>query len=80
MNSPQIFIAVSIAILAVLALLVFAIRREERKNRLTPLAGLAFALIVAGILFGAERLIGYVLMGVGILLAVVDIFVKTGKG
>jgi hypothetical protein len=33
----------------------------------------AFAFILAGILFSANRLVGYGLMGVGVVLAVIDI-------
>ena len=74
MNIPQIFILVSIVVLAVIALLVFFIRKNERHNRLSPLASLAFAFVLAGIFFGDNRLIGYGLMGVGVLLAVADMF------
>ena len=73
MNISQIYIVVSILVLAIVAVLVFLVARKNNENRLTPLAGLAFAFIVAGILFGDNRLIGYGLMGVGVLLAVVDI-------
>ena len=74
MNISQIYIALSIVVLAVVALLVFFVSKHKRENRLTPLAGLAFAFVLAGILFGENRLIGYGLFGVGILLAVIDIF------
>ncbi len=50
MNTSPIYIAVSIAVLAVAAVLIFPggkIRRKE--NRLTPLAGLAFGFILADI-------------------------------
>jgi hypothetical protein len=73
MNASAAYIAVSVVVLAVVALLVFLIRREGKENRLTPLAGLAFAFVVAGMLFGEDRLIGYGLMAVGVVLAVVDI-------
>jgi RsiW-degrading membrane proteinase PrsW (M82 family) len=79
MNISQIFILVSIVVLAVIALLVFFIRKNERQNRLSPLASLAFALTLAGILFSDDRLIGYGLMGVGVLLAVVDIFNRSKR-
>ena len=74
MNISQIFIAVSIIVLAIVALLVFIVSKHKRENRLTPLAGLAFSFVLAGIIFGENRLIGYGLMGVGVLLAVIDIF------
>jgi hypothetical protein len=69
MNSSQIWIAVSIVILAIVALLVFFVSKNRKENRLTPLAGLAFGFVLAGIFFGNDRLIGYGLMGVGVLIA-----------
>jgi hypothetical protein len=35
---------------------------------------LALGFVLAGILFGIERLIGYGLMDIGVLLAVIDIY------
>jgi len=77
MNISQIYIAISIVILAVIAFLVFFVNKNRKKNRLTPLASIAFAFVLAGIFFGDDRFIGYGLMGVGVLLAVVDIFNKS---
>ncbi|NIM99071.1 MAG: hypothetical protein GTO24_13610 [candidate division Zixibacteria bacterium] len=74
MNTSQIFIAVSIAVLAVVALLVFFIARRRKENRLTPLAGLAFGFVLAGIVLGDDRLISYGLLGIGVILAVIDMF------
>jgi hypothetical protein len=79
MNISQIWIGVSIVVLAVIAFLVFFVARNRKENRLTPLAGLAFGFILAGIFFGTDMLVGYGLMGVGVLLAVIDIFNKARK-
>jgi uncharacterized membrane protein len=73
MDISQIYIIVSIVIFAIVAVLVFFTGRRRNENRLTPLASLAFAFIVAGILFGEDRIIGYSMMGVGVILAVIDI-------
>jgi len=70
MGLSSLYVAISIAALAVVAVLVFVVGRGERANRLTPRAGLAF--VVAGIVFGDNRLIGYGLMGVGVILAMVN--------
>lgn len=71
MNPSQIFIAIAIVVLVVTAGLVyFAVRHEEK--RLTPLAGLAFAFVLAGIVFGQERWLGYGLLGMGVILTVTD--------
>ncbi|MBI5842006.1 MAG: hypothetical protein HZB19_18115 [Chloroflexi bacterium] len=79
MNISQIWIAVSIVVLAVIAVLVFFVAKNGKEKRLTPLASFAFAFVLAGILFGDNRFIGYGLMGVGVLLAVVDMFNKSKK-
>ena len=79
MNTSQIYIAVSIAVLAIVALLVFIIRKNRKENRLTPLAGLAFAFVLAGILFGDDRFIGYGLLGVGVILAVIDMINRSKR-
>jgi len=66
------FIVISIAVLAVVAILVF-IRGRKAANRITPLASLALAFVLGGIFFGEDRLVGYGLMGIGVILAVADI-------
>lgn len=76
MNISQMYIILAIIVLAVLALLVFAVGKKGGGKRLTPLASFAFAFVLAGILFDDHRLIGYSLMGIGVILAVVDIFNK----
>ena len=42
-------------------------------HHLTPLAGVAFALIVAGLVFGEHPVLRYGLIGAGVALAVLDI-------
>ena len=79
MNTSVAYIAVSIAALAIITILVFFVSKGKRENRLTPLAGLAFGFVLAGIIFGDDRLIGYSLLGVGVVLAIVDIFIRSRK-
>lgn len=74
MNASLFYIASGILILAVLAILVVSLSRSKQINTLTPLAGFAFGFILAGIFFGSNRFIGYSLMAVGVILAVIDIF------
>jgi len=73
MNTSQIYIAISILVLAIIAILVFAVRKKRKDKAFTPVAGLAFGFVLAGLFFGDDRLIGYSLMGVGVILAIVDI-------
>ncbi|MBW2977014.1 hypothetical protein KY347_06225 [Candidatus Woesearchaeota archaeon] len=82
MISSQIYIAISIAVLAIIALVRFFVggkRKNKTEKMLTPLTSIAFGFIIAGIAFGDSRLIGYSLMGIGVLLAVIDIFKKLNK-
>jgi hypothetical protein len=76
MNMSQIYIAVSIIALAIVALLIFFAAKRKKEKRLTPLAGLAFGFVLAGILFGDDRFIGYSLLGIGVILSVIDMFRK----
>jgi hypothetical protein len=79
MNISQAYIAIAIVALAVIAALVFFAGKSRNQSKFTPLAGLAFAFVLAGLLFGEDRVIGYGLMGIGVLLAIVDIFRKQSK-
>jgi len=74
MTTSTAFILISIVVILIVAVLVFFVSRNRAENHLTPLAGLAFGFILAGILFGEIRLLGYGLMGVGVIIAVIDIF------
>lgn len=74
MSESSFYIAVAIVVLLAVAIIAFVLGRREAHNRLTPLAGLAFAFVVMGIVFSADRLIGYTLMGIGVVMAVYDIF------
>ena len=77
--TSELYLGLAISGIVIVAVLVFLVGRKGQRSRLTPLAGLAFAFIISGILFGEERIIGYGLMGVGVVLAVVDIIVRAKK-
>ncbi len=74
MNAP--YIAVSVAGLAIIAVLVFFISKNKKEKGLSTLASLSFLFIILGIIFGDDRIISYSLMGFGLLLAVIDIVRK----
>ena len=76
MNTSQIYIVMSVVVLAVIALFAVFVGKNKKDKKLTPLAGLAFGFILAGIIFVDNRLFGYGLIGVGIILAIIDIFKK----
>jgi hypothetical protein len=77
MNASTSYILISIFAFLIVAVMVFFLSRNKQDNHLTPMAGLAFGFIVAGILFGENRFFGYGLMAVGVIIAVVDIFMKS---
>ena len=77
MNPISIYL--TMAVLAGLAIgmnLIFVYNRQNKG--LSRLAGLAFAFVIAGIFLGGQRLVGYSLLVVGVILAVIDIVRKTG--
>ncbi len=77
MTPSQIYIAISLVVLIVIAVLVLTINRKKEK-KLSPIAALAFAFVLAGSVFGGDdRVIGYGLIGVGIFLAVMDVLKKS---
>jgi uncharacterized membrane protein len=76
MDASQVYILISIIILALFAIVLNFASRKKPKEGVSKLAALAFAFILAGIIFGEDRLIGYSLLGVGVLLALVDIYCK----
>jgi len=75
MISSQIYILIGIIALAGI-MVILILTRKKIKRPLSPLAGLAFAFIIAGLIFGESRLIGYGLMGIGVILAIIDMIRK----
>jgi hypothetical protein len=78
MDTSQIYILISIIVLAIIAIVVI-LRRKKRQKPPSKLTALAFAFIMAGIIFGDDRLIGYSLIGFGVTLAIIDIVKKFKK-
>ncbi|MAT41879.1 MAG: hypothetical protein CL609_06025 [Anaerolineaceae bacterium] len=76
MNGSQIYIITSILILVIIAILFFFTNKNKTKKRLSGLASLSFGLIITGIVFGDNRLVGYSLIGAGVVFAIIDIFIK----
>jgi len=66
---------IAISIIALVVIVVFLlISRRKGKQLLNPsnLLILGMSLVVLGIIFGDERIIGYSFIGVGVLLSVID--------
>ena len=74
MTMSRFYIAVVLVILAAVALMVFLTRKSGQQRRLSTLASLAFVFVLAGLFFGESRLLGYGLIAVGVVLAIIDIF------
>jgi hypothetical protein len=81
MNTSQLYILLSIIVLVLVALLFFIVNKNKtgKEKNLSPLAGLASALLLAGLFFGENRFIGYGLIGVGVILALIDMINKLRK-
>ncbi len=79
MNISQGYIALSILVLLVIAVLLGLVGRKRGKSGLTPLTGLGVAFVVVGTLFGSDRLLGYGFMAVGVLCAVADMLRSSRK-
>ena len=75
MNASQIYILISVVAFSIIAALMIFIREDKnkRKKTLTPLTKLAFGFVLTGIIFSPIRLVGYTLMGIGLVFAIVDL-------
>jgi len=76
METSQIYIAISIILLAIVALIASFKSRNYNSKKLTPLAGLAFGFVLAGIIFGENRSMGYSFIGIGIILSLIDLTIR----
>ncbi len=72
MSASDPYVLVALLVLLALVAAIFWLRGGQAHKRLTPLAGLAFACIVAALVFGEDRWLGYGLMGLGEILAIVE--------
>ncbi len=79
MDKVLITVFISAAVLAVLIdCIVFFVNVQQSESRLPRLVALAAVLVLVGLLFSADRLIGYVLVGAGGVLALFDL-VRRGR-
>ncbi len=69
------YILVAIVLLdVVITCVIFFVDKQRSENRLTPLTSVAVALVLTGMLIGGGSLLGYALVGAGVLLAIADMF------
>lgn len=69
---PEIYIIIAIVVLAVIAILATYTGKSKRPKRISKLTMFAMSLVVLGIVFGDDRLIGYSFMGAGVIIAIID--------
>lgn len=72
----QIYILIVIVSLAVVAITAVLITGKKHKP-ISKLGALSFSLVIAGIIFNNDRLIGYGLISAGLILSVIDIIKKS---
>lgn len=77
MNSMP-YILIAIIAFAIVVLFGFAmfLRMKKEHKPMSKLGAISLALIVAGIVFGESRLVGYGMIGAGLALALIDIIKK----
>jgi len=71
-STPEVYMAISIVLLLAIALSVIFVRQKEEKPH-SRLAILGMTLVVLGIIFSDDGLLGYSFMGAGVVLSVIDI-------
>lgn len=75
MNGLQMSTAFFIAILIALVGITY-LANKRIGRRITPLAGLSFVSVLGGLVLGEKQVIGYVLLIIGIILAIIDMILK----
>lgn len=76
MLGNQIYIAISIIVLSIIAILVIIVGKKRQQKRPSKLALLSFFLVILGMFLGDNRFIGYGLIGAGVIVAIIDIVKK----
>jgi len=75
MNPSSIYLVILI-ITGVALMLNLLFVYNKQKRRLSRLAGVAFAFVIAGVFLGGQQWVGDSLLGVGVILAIIDIVQK----
>ena len=73
MGSSLGFILFAIVVLYIIAVVILRFSKVKNVQKISPIGGLAFAFVLAGLLLGQNRLVAYTLLGIGVVLAIVDI-------
>ena len=73
MDASSIYILIALVTLALIFVYRLYTGRAQQRSRITPLSALGMALILLAMLLGDNRAVGYTLIGVGVLLALIDL-------
>jgi hypothetical protein len=73
MEASSIYIAIALATLALIFAYGFYTGRVQQRRRISLLSALGMALIILAMLLGDNRTVGYTLIGIGVLLALIDL-------
>lgn len=68
----QIYVLTAVIALAIISIAVIS-RTKQKQKPLSKLGTLSLLLVIAGIIFSGTKLLGYDLIGLGIVLALLDI-------
>lgn len=77
----KLWLMIAVAVLIVILAIIF-IKRKKKPKKISALTGLAFACIILGIVFANDKILGYCLIGAGVVIAVIDMIIsmkKSGK-
>ena len=76
MEKSQIYMAVIIIVLVIIAIHIFLLHRNKKTIMITPLTVLASGFVLLGIFLGEQRLLGYCIIGFGLFLSFIDLLIK----
>jgi disulfide bond formation protein DsbB len=77
MSIPWILIAV--LALLITFIVIFFVRKDKRGKKLTPLAGISLIFVASAVIFGDNnRWVEYSLIGIGMVLVIISIFLQKG--
>ncbi len=80
-STPYLVIAVAVLLLIFLTFFIWKVfvKKKMPESNMSFLGALAIPLIVGGIAFGDNKIVGYGLIGAGVLFAVIDILRRVKK-
>jgi ribose/xylose/arabinose/galactoside ABC-type transport system permease subunit len=79
MNSNIAYILFAIVVLYIIAVVILRFSKVKNVQKISPIGGLAFAFVLAGLVLGQNRVVAYSLLGIGVALAIVDIVLRARK-